>query len=274
MVAQTTLDVHGADDDSNARSCLVLTVEGPWGHFRRVDGNTIKQTYRVIPRTTVAGLLAAIAGYDRDSYYEAFAENQSYVAIEPLGSIRTTNLPENSLTTSGEGMKAVNARGKVSVRYPDPTKDRQRQNYEVLVDPSYRIYVWTSDNTFYERLREMLSDGKSHYVPSLGLSEHLATVEYQGECSIVRLEPDDPVSVDSAIFDPDGLIPAPDITFGTERSPGYMERTREPGSFTGRRTTGFLTVTYTTDGSPLRVDGTAVSEVEIPGIGRKRVVFA
>ena len=47
--------------------CLSFTVSGPWGHFRRVEGNIVKQTYQVIPRTTVAGLVAAMLGIDRKS---------------------------------------------------------------------------------------------------------------------------------------------------------------------------------------------------------------
>src|SRR5699024_6963838 len=161
----TELPTHGRADGSgdapcgeSPERCLSLTVVGPWGHFRRVDGNTIKATYRLPPRTTVAGLLAAIAGYERDGYYDVFDRDRSGIAIQPVGFgggnsresvIRTMNLPENSLTTSNEGMKAVNSRGKVSIRYPNPAADRQRTNYEVLVNPAYRSDVWIADDTAY-----------------------------------------------------------------------------------------------------------------------------
>ena len=48
------------DFDVSSRETLTFTVTGPWGHFRRIDTTTEKLTYRVIPRTTVAGLIAAI----------------------------------------------------------------------------------------------------------------------------------------------------------------------------------------------------------------------
>ncbi len=54
-MATTDLDIEG-------RECLSFTVEGPWAHFRRIDATTEKLTYRVIPRTTVAGLIAAVLG--------------------------------------------------------------------------------------------------------------------------------------------------------------------------------------------------------------------
>ncbi|USZ68377.1 type I-B CRISPR-associated protein Cas5b [Halorussus salilacus] len=257
-------------DDSPSRRCLSLTVSGPWGHFRHVDGNTIKRTYRIMPRTTVAGMLSAVAGYDRDSYYDRFGPEVSGIAVELIGEIRTMNLPENSLTTSSEGLKTVNSRGKVSITYPDPNADRQRVNYEVLVDPEYRIDVWLDDDEAYHHLKSMLSEGKSYYAPSLGLSEHLAEIEYHGEYDVepMAVDSEEIVTVESAVPDADGVVPSPETTYGTERSPGYMTKTTGEGEFTGRKTTGFLTYTYSPSGAPLDVKG--VEPVEVDG---RTVVF-
>jgi CRISPR-associated protein Cas5h len=285
-MSQTELGAYDADEggsvgERETRNCLSLTVSGPWGHFRHVDGNTIKRTYRVMPRTTVAGLLGAIAGYDRDSYYDLFARGESAIAIEPTSEVRpkkyehvaegiqTMNLPENSLTTSGEGLKTVNSRGKVSITYPDPSADRQRVNYEVLVDPEYRIDVWLADDEAYDHLKSMLDAGKSYYAPSLGLSEHLAEIEYHGEETAEPVEVDGTAKIDSAIPDADGVVPDAGVTYGTERSPGYMTQTAGEGEFTGRKTTGFLTYTYSPECDSLRVPN--VEPYEIDG---RTVVFA
>lgn len=261
------------DGDAPGR-CLSLTVAGPWGHFRRIDGNTVKATYRLPPRTTVAGLLAAIAGYSRDGYYDVFDRERSGIAVQPVASPhhsvddrsgvpRTMNLPENSLTTSSEGMKAVNSRGKVSVRYPDPTHDRQRINYEMLVDPAYRVDLWLDDGDAYDRLHDRLASGRSEYVPSLGLSECLATVRFHGEFTPEPVEADEEVvAVDSALPNPDALVPAADRPHGTERSPGDMTTTDRPGEFTGRQTTEFLRWAYSRDGTPLRVTGVSAHRVD------------
>jgi CRISPR-associated protein Cas5h len=286
---QTELTDHRrTDGGSSSRNgppsrCLSLTVSGPWGHFRRVDGNTVKATYRLPPRTTVAGLLAAIAGYERNGYYDVFDRSRSSIAIQPVAgkatgqgtasesAIRTMNLPENSLTTSNEGMKTVNSRGKVSIRYPKPDADRQRTNYEILVDPAYRFDVWLADDTAYDRLHDRLADGRSEYVPSLGLSEFLASVTFHGEFAPVLADDGDdgPVAVDSALPDPEGIVPAPDRPHGTERSPGDMTRTSNAGEFTGRKTTEFLRWAYSRDGEPLRARG--VDAYEIDG---RMVVFS
>lgn len=262
-------------DDNDAPSptrqpecCLSLRLSGPWGHFRRVEGNTVKTTYRIIPRTTVAGLLAAVLGIERNGYYRLFGRDVSAIAVEPLAELRTMNLPENNLTTSTEGLKGVNTRGKVSVYYPDPTEDRQRTNYEVLVDPAYRIDVWLDDDETYERLRRLLRDGKSHYTPSLGLSEYLADIEYLGEHEVEPTGGDDSLAVDSAVPDADGVVPEPGVSYGTERSPGFMERTAADGEFAGRRTTEYLTYTYSPEAEPLTVAG-----VEGATVDGRTVVF-
>lgn len=258
--------------------CLSLTVSGPWGHFRRVDGNTVKTTYRLPPRTTIAGLLAAIAGYERDGYYGVFDRNRSGIAVQSVtvGDAgpeerpesapipRTMNLPENSLTTSNEGMKTVNSRGKVSVRYPDPDADRQRVNYEVLVDPAYRFDVWLDDDAAYDRLYDRLDDGRAEYVPSLGLSEFLASITFHGEFTPTLRDDtsDEPVAVDSALPAPEGIVPAPDRPHGTERSPGDMTRTSRAGEFTGRKTTEFLRWAYSREGKSLQVTGAETYKVD------------
>lgn len=246
--------------------CLSLTISGPWGHFRRVEGNVVKQTYRVIPRTTVAGLLAAVLGIGRDEYYDLFGPEVSWIAIEPVSELRTVNMPMNTLSTAGGDLTSLNARGKISVKLPDPTKLRQQHNYEVLVDPAYRIDVALDDQERYEQLRDRLTAGKSHYVPSLGLSEHLADIEYHGQFDV---EPDgspndENIEIDSTV--PGGfedVVMETDRRCQVEESPAFM---RSDGG--GRSTTAFTTYAFSPDGESLTVTGTLASTV-----GDRTVVF-
>jgi len=267
---QTQLDDHDTANDGarQPRQCLSFRLSGPWGHFRRVEGNTVKTTYRIIPRTTVAGLLAAVLGIERDGYYQLFGPESSAIAVEPLRELRVLNLPVNNLTTSTEGLKGVNTRGKVSVYYPDPTEDRQRTNYEVLVEPAYRIDVWLDDDATYDRLQTHLAEGTSHYPPSLGLSEYLAEIEYLGEYEVGPVEETGPLSVDSAVPDAEGVVPEPGVSYGTERSPGFMTRTTGDGEFSGRRTTKYLTYTYSQ-----KAKGVTVAGVDRSTVDGRTIVF-
>jgi CRISPR-associated protein Cas5h len=238
--------------------CLSVTVRGSWGHFRRIEGNIVKQTYRVIPRTTVAGLFAAVLGIGRDEYYDLFAPESSLIAIEPVASLRTVNMPMNTLSTADEAMQSLNSYGSIRVKLPDPTKLRQQHNYEVLVDPAYRIDVYLDDPGTFEELETMLASNRSHYVPSLGLSEHLAELEYHGTFDVEPGPSDGVVSVDSAVPNAvDDVVPDADERCQLEESPAFMAR--DDG---GRTTTAFTSYAYNPDAGSLSVTDPVTATVD------------
>jgi CRISPR-associated protein Cas5h len=244
--------------------CLSVTVHGPWGHFRRVEGNVVKQTYRIMPRTTVAGLIAAVLGIERDGYYGLFGPDTSWVAIEPVRPIRTLNMPMNTLSTADGDLKSLNSHGKITVKLPAPSKLRQQHNYEVLVDPGYRIDIALDDREQYRELRETLAAGKSYYVPSLGLSEHLAEIKYHGEYDIEHGPDEDVVEIDSAVPNAvERVVPAPDTRCQVEESPAFMEA--DPN---GRTTTEFTSYVYNPDAERL-----AVRDVRAARVDGRTVVF-
>ena len=258
-MSQQSLDDWTAEGNCGQPDrCLSFTVRGPWGHFRRIEGNIVKQTYRIIPRTTVAGLLAAVLGIERDGYYDLFAPDSSAVAIEPVREIRTVNMPMNTLSTAAGNLQSLNGRGKISVKLPDPTTLRQQHNYEVLVDPAYRIDIALADDQWYTKLRETLAAGESHYVPSLGLSEHLADIEYHGEFDVADGPQTDTVEVDSAVPNAvDDVVLDVKTRCQIEESPAFMES--DTG---GRTTTGFTNYAYNPDADSLEVRDTTAATVD------------
>lgn len=263
---ETNSNAKGRDErkDSVPDQCLSISVSGPWGHFRRIEGNVVKQTYKIIPRTTVSGLLAAILGIERDGYYDIFAPDVSAIAVEPIGTLRTINMPMNTLSTADSNLKSLNGRGKISVKLPDPTSLRQQHNYEVLVEPEYRIDIALADSDIYERLRRAFDNGTSQYVPSLGLSEHLAQIEYHGECSIEEGPDEEKIDIDSAV--PNAIE---DVVLDTstrcevEESPAFMKA--DAG---GRTTTRFTSYAYNPSGNPL-----TVKEIDASTVDGRTVIF-
>jgi CRISPR-associated protein Cas5h len=259
-MAQESLEewTDESDESPFPDRCLSFTIRGPWGHFRRVEGNIVKQTYRIIPRTTVAGLLAAVLGIERDGYYDLFAPGESSVAIEPATTLRTVNMPMNTLSTADGNLQSLNSYGKITIKLPDPATLRQQHNYEILVEPAYRIDVALTDDEWYSKLRRQLETGKSHYVPSLGLSEHLAEIEYHGEFGIESRTRDGPVEVDSAVPNAvEDVVLDVDTRCQVEESPAFM--TTDPG---GRTTTAFTAYTYNPDGGPLTVENVDPAQVD------------
>lgn len=255
-MTRTSLDPVG-------RQCLSFTVSGRWAHFRRIDTTTDKQTFSVIPRTTVAGLVAAILGKPRDSYYHLFAPDTSAIAIEPLEPVRTMQLPMLTLPTEENDIKqAEHVNGKVVV---DPTvieEQRKRRTFEYLLDPAYRIDVVLADTETYEDLKIALESGTSVYTPALGKTECLATVQCGGpdsESSTAEFDvrrAADVTEIDSIVPE-SKLTPRPNTSYAMERTPAYMEQ-----DGTHRRTTGFLSYGYSTTAEPLPVQNVSAATVD------------
>jgi CRISPR-associated protein Cas5h len=259
----TPVVVNGVPD-----SCLVCTVSGDWGHFRRIDRTVTKQTYRLPPRTTVAGLLAAIVGVGRDEYYEVFDPAVSAIGIEVVGDLRTTTQPSLGLGTNPKETfdSAGKTRGNgISVEFPDSTDNRQIHSYEYVVDPAYRLYVAVEDDDFHAGLKHHLERGTSYYPPSLGLSELLASVETPASGighEVTAISADDStVAVDSAIPGAvETVIPSPGTPHHVERLPAAMEADGR-----GRRTTEFVDYAFSDDDEPLETTGDGLALGEVAG---------
>jgi len=231
-------------------SCLSFVVRGEWAHFRRIEGNIVKQTYRLMPRTSIAGMLAGMLGLGRNEYYDLFGQDVSAVAVQPKTRLRTMNVPQNTLSTAKENIQMQPKRGHARIGLPDPTALRQQHNYEMLVEPKYRIDCWLDDDQTYTELKRLLEAEESYYPPTLGLSECLASITYEGEHEITASEVADP-TVDSAVVEAvDSVVLDPQTPVRTERSPGFMRA--DDG---GRITTGFVSYAYSPNGDPLRVRG-------------------
>ncbi len=252
-------------------SCLSLTVRSTWGHFKRVGRSVTKQTYRIPPRTTIAGMLAAIVGSDRDSYYDVFGAETSAIAITPLSDIRTVNVPTTGVGTDPKQAvtKTAGSRRSYALTYQDTEGDRQIHAYELLADPAYRIDVAVEDEAYYEKLKHRLDSGESYYPPSLGKSEYLCTVE-DIKTDVTPTEPAEAEQYDVDSIVPTSLsevIPQRGVTYDIERSPAIMEATSG-----GRKTTRFDDYVYTRSAdAPVRVDATA--DLTPVSIGERTVVF-
>ncbi|WP_226021921.1 type I-B CRISPR-associated protein Cas5b [Halomicrobium salinisoli] len=260
------------DTDGVPERCLSFTVRSDWGHFKRVGRSVTKQTYRFPPRTTVAGMLAAIVGAERNTYYEIFGADNAAVAITPMSDLRTVNIPTVGLGTDPKQDVTTSTGDYYSdynLTYQDTTKDRQLHAYEVLADPVYRIDVALEDESFYGDLKEHLQEGTSVYPPSLGKSEYLAVIkDVETDRAPTRVDADDQIDVDSIV--PGSLadtIPQSGVSYGVERSPAVMERANG-----GRQTSRFDDYVYTQQADNqvrIRADTEAVPVT----VGDRTVVF-
>lgn len=260
------------DIDPVGRRALSFTVSGDWAHFRRIDTTTVKHTYRVIPRTTLSGLVAAILGEPRDSYYDAFAPENAAIAVGVNEPVSTTTIPQLQLTTSaddgvyrrGENQASGNdlERGFLSIESTlgnvDDAGPRQQNVYEYVNSPTYTVTLTFRDEERFDRLQSYLADGRTTYTPYLGTSECLAAISYDGTHTIRETTAD---AVDS-VAPVDRADATGDVTL--ERSPRHME-----ADDYGRKPTGFLSLAYNADGeqTPLSEPGTVYT------VGDRTVLF-
>lgn len=255
--------------DGVPSKCLSLTIAADWGHFRRIDRTVTKQTYRIPPRTTIAGMLAAIVGVGRDGYYDVFADDVSAVSVSVDSALRTVAMPSLGLGTNpGETFDSAGGTGNrtVKVEFPDSTDNRQLHSYHYLVDPVYHIDVAVEDPVFYGTLRHRLRNRESYYTPSMGLSELLMRISCRGEHEPTVPDMTDTIAVDSVLPDAvDHIVPAPGQTYAVERVPGFMTATDRY-----RSTTGFIDYAFAVDGAPLEV---ATDELTPAKIDSRTILF-
>ena len=247
-MATTKLAVDG-------RECLSFTVEGPWAHFRRIDTTTEKLTYRVMPRTTIAGLVAAILGEPRDSYYETFAQDASAIAISPECDLETQSIPQLTLpTTAGDIKTAEGVSGKTVVDPEVIATERKRRTFEYVVDPSYRIDLVLDDEETRDRLWEFLETGRTTYTPFLGKSECLASITDVARSTVE--DGGDGESIESTVPE-EYVVPTPGSPLRMERTPAYMAANE-----TGRETTGFVSYAYAPGDETLTAPDAPVHRVQ------------
>lgn len=242
--------------DPAGRRCVSFTITGNWAHFRRIDTTNDKQTYRVIPRTTAAGLIAAILGEPRDSYYEEFGPDVSAMAIVPQAPVRTMQVPMLTLpTASGDIQTAEGVIGKTIIAPETLGTERKRRSFEYLCDPKYRLHVVLDNETWMDRLVDRLDADRrnadeaptvrSVYTPSLGKTECLAEIADSAVGEVISESATD--AIDSTVPE-QRVTPTTNVTYAMERTPAYMTADE-----TGRKTTEFISYVYPTDGGPLEM---------------------
>lgn len=156
---------------------IIFDLTGAFAMFRKFYTNSSSLSYAFPPRTTVAGLIAGLLGYERDSYSEDLGPERCDIAVSVRIPVRrvmqTVNyvMTEGSVWTKNAGGFDGSAGGiQTPVEWVFPA----------LGEPwlRYRIYVHHRDPAFAERLSGMLRDGSRVYPPYLGMSECLGQVEH------------------------------------------------------------------------------------------------
>lgn len=149
---------------------LVFDIWGDYAHFRKIETTTSPLTYSVPTGTVLSGLISAILGWEKDSYYELFSKENVKFGIRILKPVKKARININLIKTD-EGFYLWDIRG--SPRSPTP--------YEFIKDPHYRIYVWLRNQDLFKEFKSYLEKHETVFTPYLGISEFIANFNFVGE---------------------------------------------------------------------------------------------
>ncbi|MBD3352803.1 MAG: type I-B CRISPR-associated protein Cas5 [Candidatus Lokiarchaeota archaeon] len=164
-----------------AESVLVFDVTGEFGFFR-VPESTRSTLSFPFTRTAILGIIAAILGYDRNSYWE---ENNplanAQIGLEIIKPLAHTSLTVNYLQTKS----TLNIGGRSSLYTLLPTGTYRgfvtAVRLDLLRDVHYRVYFNSNDDTLKSHLKEYLENNWTEFPPYLGHANLLADIIYIGD---------------------------------------------------------------------------------------------
>lgn len=155
---------------------LILKLKGKFAHFRKFYTNSSSLSYTVPPRTTIIGLIAAILGYERDSYYEIFSKDNLKVSIKKDNPIRKI-------------MQSVNYIKATSPKSIFEPKEHTQIPLEILTGDDgvkYTIYISGSDKSLMDELEYRVKNNKYVYSPYFGAAPFNCIFEF---CERIDAEP-------------------------------------------------------------------------------------
>lgn len=147
---------------------IIFEISGKFAHFRRFYTNSSSLTYGVPTRTNIVGLVAAILGYNRDSYYENFTRDKLRVAIEKRNKTRKIIQTMNYMRVERDNEF-------------NRLKKHTQVPLEILTAKSeviYRIYVNHKDSKIMDNLEERILNNQPAYPIYLGIAPFLAKIKY------------------------------------------------------------------------------------------------
>ncbi len=231
---------------------LVFDIWSQYAHFKKPYTTTSPLTFSLPPRTVIAGILAAIAGIDKNEYIPYFTKELSDISVGIREPVKKVRIAENLINTKASMTKIIN---------------RTQIRIEFLKDPKYRIYFSHSCGEVYNNIKSMLENHTSFYTTSLGLSENLANYEYIGEFEASEKESEEQVFISSVIpldvLKKNKLIIADEAEYFTENIP--IEMTGQ------RRTIQFREVLF--ERNAKKIKASISNYVELKGLDENIIVL-
>lgn len=150
---------------------IIFELWGKFAHFRKFYTNSSSLSYSVPPRTTIEGIIAAILGYERDSYYEIFNPDNLYIAIRKMNNTRKIM----------QSLNYIRARSTGELNSP---RSHTQIPFEMLAGDNnvgYRFYVTHKDENIRKAIHDRILNNKPIYPPYLGSASFNCSIKYIDE---------------------------------------------------------------------------------------------
>ena len=187
---------------------LQFDISGKFAHFRKYYANNTALSYSIPPRTTIMGILAAILGKPRDSYYEEFSSKNIRVGIALKVPVKKNfhRLNFLSIKSLGDMSKSFESDFRKmsgnSIQTPfEVVTGLDLQKSEVR----YRIFISYFDDgvKIFHLLKNSLSDHSNVFPVTLGVANFNAFItnfKYFNESEIIESEAaNEMISFNSAV---------------------------------------------------------------------------
>jgi CRISPR-associated protein Cas5h len=235
---------------SQIEKVLVFDIWGDYAHFRRIETTTSPLTYSIPTITALSGIISAVIGLERDSYYEFFSPENAKFAVRILQPIKKVRINISLIDTS-RGFYLWDIRENPRTLIP----------FEFVKNPKYRIYVWLKNEGLHEKLKEFLKNHKTFYTPYLGISELIANFNFIGEFKDIALKKASAGEKIHSVIRRDRMeIMVEDGTYILERIPLAMNRDRVVQEY--------VDILYEINGKELKI-----KKGEFYKVGEENVIF-
>ncbi len=207
---------------------LRFDIAGKFAHFKKFYVNSSSLSYFFPPRTTVCGIIGAITGRERDSYYADFSIDKAKIGIRICERIRksvfTVNYKSIKDSMNFENVMLIREHTQIpfEVILPQDFKNQVR----------YRIYFFHREKKIYEELMKRLEAGYTEYPVYMGISEFICKITDWAEIEAEKVKPDDKVYdiitvVNTEYIIKNGLIFSENLHYIKEKMPVDFNTNRE-----------------------------------------------
>jgi len=219
---------------------VVFDIWGDYAQFKKNYTTTSPISYGIPPRSTVAGLIAAIVGLGRREYYQYFSLDKAWISVRVLSPIKRIQITESFINTKDGFVIPVKKKGH---------EPRILVRIDFVKDPKYRIYLVHKDTNLVKKLIELLSEHKCVYTPYFGISELIANFQFVGTFTAEKIKTSEDVPINSIVpFDAleQGSVKiAPAQSIAIENMPLYINENRVAEKYSK--------IVYDENGEPLMV---------------------